>query len=119
MWLQSVCAGSGTAAVRLICSSSKVSWCAAGFVHVMGCSPEDLLKRYAQAFSACSATPSCLYIPTPPPAALLPHRFVDPSDPSTVYLTQPTSEEQRLNYTPAYAPNYGQDEKYEPMGLRP
>jgi hypothetical protein len=42
-------------------------------------------------------------------------RFVDPNDPSTIYLSQPAAESQRLQYQPAYAPNYGQDEKYEPM----
>jgi hypothetical protein len=41
--------------------------------------------------------------------------FVDPNDPSTIYLSQPAAESQRLQYQPAYAPNYGQDEKYEPM----
>lgn len=45
--------------------------------------------------------------------------FVDPNDPSTVYLTQPVDNSQRLNQQPVYAPNYGVDERYEPMGLRP
>lgn len=44
---------------------------------------------------------------------------MDPNDPSTVYLSQPVDESQRLQYAPRYAPNYGADEKYEPMGLRP
>jgi hypothetical protein len=43
------------------------------------------------------------------------YRFVDPNDPSTIYLSQPAAESQRLQYQPTYAPNYGQDEKYEPM----
>lgn len=47
-------------------------------------------------------------------------RFVDPNDPSTIYLSQPVDESQRLSYQPVYAANYGKDEKpYEPMGLRP
>ena len=49
-----------------------------------------------------------------------PFRFVDPNDPSTVYLAQqPVDESQRLASAPRYAANYGQDEVYEPMGLRP
>ncbi|WIA21976.1 hypothetical protein OEZ85_004333 [Tetradesmus obliquus] len=39
--------------------------------------------------------------------------FVDPNDPSTIYLSQPAAESQRLQYTPAYAANYGQDEKVD------
>eukprot|EP00882_Tetradesmus_deserticola_P017096 GHRQ01018294.1.p1 GENE.GHRQ01018294.1~~GHRQ01018294.1.p1 ORF type:complete len:140 (+),score=22.14 GHRQ01018294.1:76-495(+) len=49
------------------------------------------------------------------PAVVFLFRFVDPNDPSTVYLSQPAAESQRLQYQPTYAPNYGQDEKYEPM----
>lgn len=46
--------------------------------------------------------------------------FVDPNDPTTVYLvSQPVDESQRLATQPKYAPNYGQDEKYEDMGWRP
>eukprot|EP00775_Hariotina_reticulata_P002184 gene2184-2502_t len=46
--------------------------------------------------------------------------FVDPNDPSTVYLSQPVDESQRLQYQPTYAANYGKDDKpYEPMNLRP
>eukprot|EP00879_Flechtneria_rotunda_P001965 GHRR01002139.1.p1 GENE.GHRR01002139.1~~GHRR01002139.1.p1 ORF type:complete len:214 (+),score=59.35 GHRR01002139.1:188-829(+) len=45
--------------------------------------------------------------------------FVDPNDPSTVYLSQPVDESQRLQYQPTYAANYGQDEKYQSMDLRP
>lgn len=44
---------------------------------------------------------------------------MDPADPSTIYLTQPVDESQRLGAAPKYAANYGQDEKYEDMGLRP
>ena len=42
-------------------------------------------------------------------------RFIDPSDPSTVFLTQPVGEEQRRADMPRYAANYGQEEKYEDM----
>jgi hypothetical protein len=45
--------------------------------------------------------------------------FVDPNDPSTIYLSQPVEESQRLSYQPVYAANYGKEEKYEPIGLRP
>lgn len=47
--------------------------------------------------------------------------FVDPNDPSTVYLTQPVDESARLlQPAPAYAANYGRDEAYgEGTGLRP
>ena len=30
-------------------------------------------------------------------------RFVDPSDPSRIFLTQPVPESERLNTTPSYA----------------
>lgn len=41
-------------------------------------------------------------------------RFVDPSDPSKVYLTQPSQQDARVE-PPVYATNYGEDEKYEPI----
>lgn len=41
-------------------------------------------------------------------------RIVDPSDPSTLYLTQP-DEKERIPTAPVYAPNYGEDEVYEPL----
>ncbi len=41
--------------------------------------------------------------------------FVDPNDPSTVYLTQPVPDSAKLQEQPKYAPNYGKDEKYQPM----
>jgi hypothetical protein len=41
--------------------------------------------------------------------------FVDPKDPTTIFLTQPVGPETRLASAPAYAANYGQDERYEPM----
>lgn len=44
--------------------------------------------------------------------------FVDPNDPSTIYLTQPTSEGQRLarpRYEEKYAASYGEDEEYEDL----
>ncbi len=40
---------------------------------------------------------------------------MDPSDPSTVYLSQPAQESQRLPDRPKYAANYGQEEVYEDM----
>ncbi|KAF6256827.1 hypothetical protein COO60DRAFT_1527353 [Scenedesmus sp. NREL 46B-D3] len=53
---------------------------------------------------------------TAPAVEELVHKaFVDPSDPSTIYLSQPAAESQRLQYQPTYAPNYGRDEKYQPM----
>lgn len=43
--------------------------------------------------------------------------FVDPADPTTVYLTQPVGDAQRLRERPKYAANYGRDDDkpYEPM----
>eukprot|EP00195_Chlamydomonas_chlamydogama_P002390 CAMPEP_0202922856 /NCGR_PEP_ID=MMETSP1392-20130828/78143_1 /ASSEMBLY_ACC=CAM_ASM_000868 /TAXON_ID=225041 /ORGANISM="Chlamydomonas chlamydogama, Strain SAG 11-48b" /LENGTH=224 /DNA_ID=CAMNT_0049616509 /DNA_START=50 /DNA_END=724 /DNA_ORIENTATION=+ len=41
--------------------------------------------------------------------------FVDPSDPTKIYLSQPVDESQRLPDRPKYAANYGQDEVYEDM----
>ena len=45
------------------------------------------------------------------------HRFVDPSDPSKVFLTSPVDEAHRAPSAPVYAPNYAatQHERYEPM----
>lgn len=46
----------------------------------------------------------------------MPHcRFVDPADPSTIFISQPVDDSQRLPSQPKYAQNYGQDEAYEPM----
>ncbi len=45
-----------------------------------------------------------------------PHRFVDPSDPTKIYLTQPYTEDQRLPEAPTYAKVLDSDgHKYEPM----
>lgn len=41
--------------------------------------------------------------------------FVDPNDPTKIFLTQPVGPESRLASAPAYASNYGQDEVYAPM----
>ena len=43
-------------------------------------------------------------------------RFVDPSDPSKLYLAQPSgpAASERPS-APKYAPNYGVDEDYEDM----
>lgn len=71
--------------------------------------------------SPCPALhPLLLLFYCAPAAACCHHtRFVDPNDPSTVYLSQPVDESQRLHYQPTYAANYGAAEKYEPMNLRP
>lgn len=43
-------------------------------------------------------------------------RFVDPSDPSKLYLAQPSeSVTVERPSAPKYAPNYGVDEAYEAM----
>jgi len=61
----------------------------------------------------------------PPPASfaevdkMVHTAFVDPSDPTKVFLSQPVEEEKRLKDPPVYAPNYGKDGAYEPMNLRP
>lgn len=48
------------------------------------------------------------------------HRFVDPGDPSRLYLAQPVSQGEVLHERPVYAATYGQaEERYEPTGLRP
>jgi hypothetical protein len=46
-----------------------------------------------------------------------PCRFVDPADPTVVYLSdhQPVDDASRLASAPRYAANYGEDEAYEPM----
>ncbi len=48
-------------------------------------------------------------------------RFVDPNDPTKVFLTSPVPSSQQLKTTPQYAPNFQetQHERYEDMGLRP
>ena len=48
-------------------------------------------------------------------------RFVDPNDPSRVFLTSPVPDSQRIPTVPQYAPNFQQtqNERYEDMGLRP
>lgn len=43
-------------------------------------------------------------------------RFVDPSDPSRLYLAQPSEPAAAERPSaPKYAPNYGVDEAYEAM----
>ncbi|KAF5837699.1 hypothetical protein DUNSADRAFT_4008 [Dunaliella salina] len=54
----------------------------------------------------------------PPPSmhdaqGLASRAFVDPNDPTTIFITQPVDESQRLREAPRYAANYGVDEKYE------
>jgi hypothetical protein len=41
--------------------------------------------------------------------------FLDPKDPTKIYLTQPVDESTRLTENPTYAQNYGQEERYEDM----
>ena len=36
--------------------------------------------------------------------------YIDPNDPTTVYVTQPAEESQRLPERPVYAANYGHDD---------
>lgn len=43
-------------------------------------------------------------------AQLATRAFIDPNDPTTVYVTQPADESQRLPDRPVYAANYGQDD---------
>ncbi len=48
-------------------------------------------------------------------------RFVDPNDPSQIYLTTPVKDSERLPTAPVYAANFSQTqhESYQDMGLRP
>lgn len=68
----------------------------------------------------CRCCPSSTCAPSLSQSAVS-RAFVDPNDPSTVYLSQPVGEAQRLSQQPVYAANYGreEDEMYEDMGLRP
>lgn len=43
------------------------------------------------------------------------HAFVDPNDPTTLYLTQAVGEDARLPNVPVYAANYGSNESYAPL----
>ena len=46
--------------------------------------------------------------------------FVDPGDPSTLYLAQPVAAGDVLREQPVYAADYGKEEdRYESTGLRP
>lgn len=76
---------------------------------------------HAPAADAAAAAPSPLDKERAEVEALQRKAFVDPSDPSTVYLTQPVDESARLlQPAPAYAASYGKDEAYtEGTGLRP
>lgn len=77
------------------------------------------LCERAKKADAASRQPTSLAQNTQVVQELVHKAFVDPNDPSTVYLSQPVDESQRLQYQPTYASNYGKEEKYEPMGLRP
>lgn len=48
-------------------------------------------------------------------------RFVDPNDPSRIYLTTPVEDSERLPTAPVYAANFSQtqNETYQDLGLRP
>ena len=52
-----------------------------------------------------------------PGRACVVRRFVDPSDPTKVFLTSPVDEAHRAPSAPVYAPNYAatQHERYQPM----
>lgn len=77
------------------------------------------LCERAKKADAAAKQPASLAQNTQAVQELVHKAFVDPNDPSTVYLSQPVDESQRLQYQPTYAANYGQEEKYEPMNLRP
>lgn len=51
--------------------------------------------------------------PQPEIQAQMNQAFVDPDDPTAIYLTQPVTK--TTAQAPVYAKNYGQDEKYEPL----
>ncbi|KAG1671794.1 hypothetical protein FOA52_000171 [Chlamydomonas sp. UWO 241] len=93
-----------------------------------------LSQRARQSFSALSGEPPAPQqqqqqppMPGPLPAwkdpnpaswaeSLVRAAYVDPSDPSTVYVSQPTGAEQTLATAPLYAANYGRDDgPYEDM----
>ncbi|EFJ42856.1 hypothetical protein VOLCADRAFT_97016 [Volvox carteri f. nagariensis] len=82
-----------------------------------------LTVRAKEAFEAAQGRRREVDEANPPDyvADLVSRAFVDPNDPSTVYLAQqqPVDESLRLSSGPRYAANYGQDEVYEPTGLRP
>ena len=47
-------------------------------------------------------------------------RFVDPNDPTQLYLASPVADEQRLTEQPKYAAEYGKAEaQYQDMNIRP
>lgn len=57
-------------------------------------------------------------LPAPLAEGLASRAFVDPHDPSTIYLTQPTGGSERLQrprYEERYAASYGEDEQYEDL----
>ena len=69
-------------------------------------------EREAREAESHSATPSDW-------EGRLKRAFVDPSDPSTIFLAQPANLPEVLPTAPQYeeifAPNYGVDEEYEPI----
>eukprot|EP00798_Chlamydomonas_sp_ICE-L_P008155 gene8155-1408_t len=76
-----------------------------------------LTERAKQSFAGPSAAQSAPAQPNPAQFAegLVSRAFVDPNDPSTIYLSQPVDESLRLPTAPKYAANYGEDESYLSM----
>jgi hypothetical protein len=57
-------------------------------------------------------------LPAPLAESLASRAYVDPNDPSKIYLTQPTEGSERINrprYEEKYAATYGEDEQYEDL----
>ena len=69
-----------------------------------------LAERAKRSFSGTSGNSSFDPNPVSFSASLASRAFVDPNDPTTVYLTQPAEEDQRLPERPIYAANYGHDD---------
>lgn len=79
-----------------------------------------LLPLFFQFVQEASRTVQQQGVPTASSAAnrpsdLVATAFVDPADPSQIYLTQPLDDSDQLPSAPVYASNYGSDERYEPM----
>ena len=71
-----------------------------------------LAERAKRAFAGASGAAPQWRDPNPISFAesLASSAYVDPNDPSTVYLSQPAEESQRLPEHPKYAANYGRDD---------
>lgn len=68
-------------------------------------------ERARQAGGGTSSSPAKPVDPT----GTIGQAFVDPNDPTTVFLSQPITEDHRLPEAPKYAANYGVDESYAPL----